>query len=57
VLELLAAERGEPAVARLCQRLPRTTAKQALAQAFGGGSTKALEQRWRAHLQEATAAG
>ena len=53
MLELLATERGEPAVARLCQRLPRTGAQAALVQAFGGGSAKALEQRWRAHLQEA----
>jgi hypothetical protein len=57
VLELLAAERGEPAVARLCQRLPRTSAQAALAQAFGGGSAKALEQRWRTRLQDAAAAG
>src|ERR1700722_14585868 len=56
VLEMLAAERGEPAVARLCQRLPRTAAQPALVQAFGGGSAKALEQRWRAHLTEAAAA-
>jgi hypothetical protein len=57
VLELLAAERGEPAVARLCQRLPRTGAQAALVQAFGGGSAKALEQRWRTHLQDAAVAG
>ena len=56
VLELLAAEQGEPAVARLCQRLPRAGAQAALVQAFGGGSGKALEQRWRARLTEAAAA-
>jgi hypothetical protein len=56
VLELLAAERGEPAVARLCQRLPRTSARAALVQSFGGGSAKALEQRWREHLADAAAA-
>jgi hypothetical protein len=56
VLELLATERGEPAVARLCQRLPRAGGQAALVQAFGGGSSKALEQRWRAHLIEAAAA-
>jgi hypothetical protein len=55
VLELLATERGEPAVARLCQRLPRTGAQAALVQAFGGGTAKALEQRWRAHLTEVAA--
>ena len=57
VLELLAIQRGEPAVARLCQRLPRTGGRAALAEAFGGGSTKALEQRWRVHLTDAAAAG
>ena len=56
VLELLAAERGEPAVARLCQKLPRTGARAGLVQAFGGGTAKALEQRWREHLADAAAA-
>ena len=56
LLDLLAAERGDRAVARLCQRLPRTGARGALVQAFGGGTAKALEQRWRAHLQDVAAA-
>jgi hypothetical protein len=56
VLELLAAERGEPAVARLCQKLPRSGARAGLVQAFGGGTAKALEQRWREHLADAAAA-
>jgi hypothetical protein len=56
VLDLLAGEEGEPAVAKLCQRLPRSGARSALVQAFGGGTAKALEQRWRSHLQDVAAA-
>ncbi|HEX5192956.1 MAG TPA: hypothetical protein VFW09_09150 [Solirubrobacteraceae bacterium] len=56
VLDLLAAERGERAVARLCLRLPRAGARETLADAFGGVSSKALEQRWREHLQDVAAA-
>jgi hypothetical protein len=56
VLDLLAAERGEPAVAKLCQRLPRAGGRSALVQAFGASTTKAVEQRWRAHLRDAAAA-
>ena len=57
VLDWLATERGEPAVARLCQRLPRTGGRVALGEAFGDGSITGLEQRWRAHLAAAAAAG
>jgi hypothetical protein len=52
VLDLLAAECGSPAVAKLCQRLPRRGGREALVQAFGGGSAQAIEQHWRAHLQD-----
>ncbi len=56
VIDLLAAEAGEPAVAQLCARLPRTDGRAALTRAFGSGTTKALEQRWREHLRELAAA-
>ena len=46
-----ARRRGRRAGGRAAvSRLPRTDGRAALTRAFGSGTTKALEQRWREHL-------
>lgn len=50
VIELLALEQGEDAVAELATRLHSQGARAALARAFRGRSLAETERAWRAHL-------
>jgi hypothetical protein len=57
VIDLLAREQGEAAVARLALRLDPEGVRAALADAFGGRSLAHTEAAWRAHLTRMAGAG
>lgn len=50
VFDLLAAQRGERAAARLATHLPPGGPRAALADAFGGRAVEHTERAWRSHL-------
>lgn len=54
VMELLALQRGEQAVAAICTRLPAEGPKASLAKAFPGRELINVESDWRRYLQELT---